>query len=198
MVNNYKPGWMTEELIQLGDAVRRFSREYLEPNDLAWRENKQATRDAWKKAGELGLILADVPEQYGGPGGTPAHCAVIWDEISYSGNSGLGLGLNHLVGHYILRYGTEEQKLRWLPGLVSGEIIAAIAMTEPGTGSDLQGVRTRADKKGDTYVINGAKTFISNGQMCDVVLLGRVNNQSFGANAQASCAKAMKLRASLS
>jgi acyl-CoA dehydrogenase len=82
MSEHYRPSWMTDEVVQLRDAVHRFSKDYLEPNDLAWRENKQATREAWLQAGELGLILSDVPEQYGGPGGTPAHCAVIMEEMA--------------------------------------------------------------------------------------------------------------------
>jgi acyl-CoA dehydrogenase len=171
MPAEYRPSWMTEDIVQFGDVVRRFSREYLEPNDLTWREQKHASREAWLKAGELGIILPDVPDTYGGSGGTPAHAAVVFRELGYSGNTGLGLGLNHIVGHYILNCGTEAQKQRWLPGIASGEIIAAIAMTEPGTGSDLQGVKTRAERRGDTYVINGAKTFISNGKLCDLVVV---------------------------
>ncbi|MES2257042.1 MAG: acyl-CoA dehydrogenase family protein [Pseudomonadota bacterium] len=176
-----KAAWMNEELEQFADAVRRYSKEYLEPTDVAWRENKQASREAWLKAGEIGIILPDVPEEYGGSGGTPAHAAVVFQELGYSGNSGFGLGLNHIVGHYILNCGTEQQKKRWLPGIASGEIIAAIAMTEPGTGSDLQGVRTTAERRGDNYVINGAKTFISNGQLCDLVVVVAKTDPTQGA-----------------
>ena len=92
-------------------------------------------------------------------------------ELGYAGNSAFGSGINHIVGHYILAFGTEQQKMRWLPGIASGEVITSVAMTEPGTGSDLQGVRTRAEKQGDGYVINGAKTFITNGQLCDMVVV---------------------------
>ena len=171
---------MSEDLVQFGDAIRRFSKEYLEPNDVAWRTQKQATREAWLKAGELGMILPDLPEQYGGFGGTPAHAAVAFWEVGYSGNTGLGLGINHIVGHYILNCGTEAQKQRWLPGLMAGEVIASIAMTEPGTGSDLQGVRTSAERRGDQYVINGAKTFITNGQLCDMVIVVAKTDSSKG------------------
>ncbi len=167
----HKATWMTDELSQFGNVVRRFSKHYLEPNDQLWREQKQASREAWRKAGELGIILPDVPDEYGGSGGTPAHAAIVFWELGYSGNTGLGLGLSHIVGHYLLKYGTEAQKRRWLPGIASGERVAAIAMTEPGTGSDLQGVCTRAERRGEHYVINGAKTFISNGQLCDVVVV---------------------------
>lgn len=180
MSTPYRPSWMSDDLVQFGDVVRRFSNEYLVPNDIKWREQKQATREAWLKAGELGIILPDVPDTYGGSGGTPAHAGVVFWELGYSGNTGLGLGLNHIVGHYILNCGTEAQKLRWLPGIASGQIIAAIAMTEPGTGSDLQGVRTRAERRGDNYVINGAKTFISNGQLCDLVVVVAKTDPSLG------------------
>lgn len=172
MSESYRPAWMSDDLVQFRDAIGRFAREQLEPNDVKWREAKQPTREAWRMAGELGMILPDVPEEYGGAGGTPAHAAVLFEEFGYSGNTALslGTGMNHIVAHYLLRYGTEAQKRRWLPGMCSGEVVAAIAMTEPGTGSDLQGVRTRAERRGDNYVLNGAKTFISNGQLCDVVL----------------------------
>jgi len=173
MSQQYSASWMDGELVQFGDVIRRFSDEYLVPNDLKWREEKQPSREAWRKAGELGIILPDVPDTYGGSGGTPAHAGIVSWELGYSGNTGLGLGISvaSIVGHYIFRYGTEAQKQRWLPGIASGEIIAAIAMTEPGTGSDLKGVRTRAERRGDSYVINGAKTFISNGQLCNVVIV---------------------------
>lgn len=180
MTKQHRPSWMTEEMVQFGDVVRRFSKEYLEPNDIKWREQKHASRDAWQKAGELGIILPDVPDTYGGSGGTPAHAAVVFWEQGYSGNTGLGLGLAHIVGHYLLKCGTEAQKRRWLPGIASGEIIPAIAMTEPGTGSDLQGIRTRAERRGEHYVINGAKTFISNGQLCDLVVVVAKTDPTLG------------------
>lgn len=176
-----EPAWMTDDVRQFREMARRFAREHLEPTDIEWRKNQQASRSAWLKAGELGLILPDVPEEYGGAGGTHAHAAVSFHEVAYSGNTGLGLGLNHIVGHYFLRYGTEAQKRKWLPGLASGQIIGAIAMTEPGTGSDLQSVRTRADRRGDEYVLNGSKIFISNGQLCDVVIVVAKTDPAQGA-----------------
>lgn len=180
MAKTYQAAWMSEDLEQFADSIRRFAKEYLEPNDVAWRAQKQATREAWLKAGELGMILPDLPEEYGGFGGTPAHAAVSFWEAAHSGNTGLGIGINHIVGHYLLNCGTEEQKQRWLPGLASGEVIAAIAMTEPGTGSDLQGVRTTAERHGDGYVINGAKTFITNGQLCDMVVVVAKTDPTLG------------------
>lgn len=180
MESIYEPAWMTQDVAQFREVARRFAREHLEPADLEWRAGKQASRAAWRKAGELGLILPDIPEEYGGAGGTPAHAAVALEAVAYSGNSGLGLGLNYIVGHYLLRYGTEAQKRRWLPGLASGEVVGAIAMTEPGTGSDLQAVRTRAERRGDGYVINGSKIFISNGQLCDMVVVVAKTDPSQG------------------
>jgi acyl-CoA dehydrogenase len=171
MLDNIRSSWMDEDLEAFADTVRRFCREYVEPNDLKWRDQHQTGREVWHKAGQLGLILPDAPEEYGGSGGTPAHAAVVMRELGYAGNSAFGSGINHIVGHYILAFGTEQQKMRWLPGIASGEVITSVAMTEPGTGSDLQGVRTRAEKQGDGYVINGAKTFITNGQLCDMVVV---------------------------
>ena len=171
MLDDYRSAWMSEDLVQFADTVRRFAKEHVEPNDLKWRAQHHADREAWLKAGELGLILPDVPEQYGGSGGTPAHWAVVTRELAYAGNSGLGLGINHIVGHYILSFGTEPQKRQWLPKVASGEVITSVAMTEPGTGSDLQSVKTRAEKRDGKYVINGAKTFITNGLMCDMVVV---------------------------
>ena len=170
MLENYRSPWMTEDLEQFKDMVERFGKEYLEPNELKWREQHYADRSAWLKAGELGLILPDFPEEYGGAGGDTAHYACVIQVMNANG-SGLGTGLSHIVAKYILDDGTEEQKLKWLPKIGTGEIICAIAMTEPGAGSDLKSVRTRAVKKGNKYVINGAKTFISNGQTCDMVLV---------------------------
>lgn len=171
MFENYSSHWMDGDLEQFEAMVARFFREQVEPNDLKWREAKRTGRDVWRKAGELGIILPDVPEQYGGSGGTPAHMAVVIREQARVGDAAFGVMLSHIVGHYILAFGTEAQKLRWLPGIASGEVICSIAMTEPGTGSDLQAIRCRADRAGDAYVVNGAKTFITNGQQSDLVLV---------------------------
>lgn len=170
-VENYVSPWEDSDLTAFRDSIRRFAREQIAPREEQWRAQHHADRDAWLACGEMGMILPDIPVEYGGVDGSPAYFAVVLEELGYVGANSLGIGINHIVGHYILASGTEAQKRQWLPGMASGEIITSIAMTEPGTGSDLQSVRTRAVKKGDKYVINGAKTFISNGQMSDVVVV---------------------------
>ncbi len=169
--SDYRSPWMTEELEQFADTARRFGREVVEPNDLRWREQGPVDREVWRQAGALGLILPDVPEHYGGAGGHAAHWAVVTGELSKAGNSAIGIAVAHIVGHYLLNFGTEAQKTHWLPKIASGDVVPAIAMTEPGAGSDLQSIRTRADKRDGHYVINGAKTFISNGKLCDLVVV---------------------------
>ena len=126
--------------------------------------------EAWTAAGRAGLLLADVPEEYGGGGGTFAHEAVVLEELARAGVH-FGSSIQSIVAHYVLAYGTEEQKRTWLPRLARGELVAAIAMTEPGAGSDLQGIRTTARRDGDHYVINGSKTFITNGCYAGLVCL---------------------------
>lgn len=171
MQPDYRSPWLDDDLSAFRDSIRRFVRERLAPHEDRWRAQHQGDRSAWLEVGEMGMILPDVPSEYGGADGTPAHIAVVLQELQYAGVTGVGITLSHIVGHYILASGTEEQKREWLPRIASGEVICSIAMTEPGTGSDLQAVRTRALKNGDAYVINGSKTFISNGQMSDLVLV---------------------------
>jgi len=165
--------WENEEHEMLRDGAARYIESEFVPELERWIGQGTVDREAWNKAGEAGLLCASVPEEYGGPGGTYAHEAVIIEEMEYAG---IGLNFatvvhNTIVAHYILAYGTEEQKLRWLPKMVTGEIVGAIAMTEPGTGSDLQAVKATAEKDGDDWIINGQKTFISNGQLCDLVIV---------------------------
>ncbi|MDT4843159.1 Cyclohex-1-ene-1-carbonyl-CoA dehydrogenase [compost metagenome] len=169
MLDNYRSPWLDDEVAPFADSVRRFVTQTLAPREEQWREQHQTDRESWLACGEMGMILPDVPVEYGGSGGTAAHVAVVLGEMAYADVTGLGLSINHIVGHYILDDGTEAQKQYWLPKIASGEVICSVAMTEPGTGSDLQAVRARAVKQGDKYVINGAKTFITNGQMCDMV-----------------------------
>ncbi|MCG8919916.1 acyl-CoA dehydrogenase family protein [Actinokineospora sp. PR83] len=173
---------MDEDLDAFRDLARTFCEKELTPNVERWIENKQVDRELWTKAGEVGLLCLSIPEEYGGGGGTFAHEAVLLEEQARAGDSGWGVSLhNGIVAHYVLAYGTEEQKHAWLPKLASGEWVGAIAMTEPGTGSDLQNVKTKAIRDGDDYVVNGAKTFITNGSQADFVIVVAKTDASEGA-----------------
>ena len=167
--------WMTEELTLLADSVARFAQRELTPHAARWNAERRVDRSAWLKAGEAGILCVSIPAEYGGGGGDRRFDAVVGAELGRAGvggGFGTGVGVScSLVAHYILRYGTEAQKRAWLPGMASGGIIGAVAMTEPGAGSDLQNIRTTARRDGDSYVINGQKTFISNGQNCDLVVV---------------------------
>lgn len=167
------PRWAAGDLETFRDSVRKIIASEFEPHFSRWRRQGFVDRDAWNVAGEAGLLCPSFPEHYGGLGGTFAHETVIIEELEYSGiGIGFSLGLhNAIVSPYYLEYGTEEQKQRWLQGMASGKIVTAIAMTEPGTGSDLQSVRTTALEEGDDYRIDGQKVFITNGQTCDLVLV---------------------------
>jgi acyl-CoA dehydrogenase len=162
---------MNQDLDDFRDLARSFCEKEIKPNVDRWIANKQVDRDLWNKAGELGLLCLSIPEEYGGGGGTFAHEAILIEEQARATDSSWGVSLhNGIVAHYLLAYGTEEQKHHWLPKMASGEVVGAIAMTEPGTGSDLQSVKTKAIREGDEYVINGSKIFITNGAQADMVL----------------------------
>ena len=166
----YKSPWMNDELKMFRKTAARFIREEFLPHEARWREQHRPDAEAWTKAGQTGLLLTDVPEEYGGGGGTFAHEAVMFEEMAYAGVH-LGSGVHSIVAHYVLSYGTEEQKRRWLPQMAQGELVGAIAMSEPVAGSDLQGIKTTARREGDTYVINGSKTFITNGWHASLICL---------------------------
>ena len=158
-------------------TVRAFMLKEVAPHAEQWDKDKIVPRELWPKAGALGMLCPTVPEEYGGLGLNFGYNAIVDEEVAYTGGSPLGFSLqSDIVVNYILSYGSEEQKKTWLPRLVSGETITAIAMTEPGTGSDLQGMRTSAKKDGNHYVINGSKTYITNGQNADLVLVCAVTN----------------------
>ncbi|MFZ2124116.1 acyl-CoA dehydrogenase family protein [Rhodoferax sp.] len=163
--------WIDSDIESYRETVRRFVTAEIVPNQDRWSEQQHVDRRLWNKAGELGLLAADIPEEFGGSGGTFAHMAVLLEELAYAGDWAFGVNVHVIASHYILNHGTPEQKRKYLPQLASGSMVAAIAMTEPGTGSDLQAVRTRAARQGDEYVINGAKTFISNGSMADLIIV---------------------------
>lgn len=161
-----------EDHEMLRATVRRFLDKECKPRQAQWDKDGRVDRETWLKAGREGLLCPTLSEEWGGGGGDFGHAAVIVEEVGRSGVSGLGFGLHSdVVAPYIARLGTPEQKARWLPGCASGEVILAIAMSEPGAGSDLKAIRTTARREGDEYVINGAKTFISNGLNCDLVVV---------------------------
>lgn len=173
MIENYRPRWMNDELYALQDLARRFVAEEVMPRQEQWFEEGATDREIWRKAGELGLLLTDISAEYGGSGGTFAHEAVVAHELCLAGDTSWRAGkqIHVIAAHYIERYGTEAQKRLYLPRLASGELIAGMGMTEPSGGTDLQNARTRAIRRGDHYVINGAKTFITNGSIGDVLVL---------------------------
>jgi acyl-CoA dehydrogenase len=167
----YVPPWMDEDLSIFRDSVIRFVDAEMVPNDAQWRAQQHVGKEIWRKAGEMGLLCTDIPTEYGGIGGDFRHETVIYEETSRRGISGFGQGVHSICAHYLLNHGTEQQKLRLLPRMASGELIGAIGMSEPGAGSDLQGLRTRAVRDGDDYIINGSKIFISNGYLAGLIAL---------------------------
>ena len=153
-------------------TVRRFMEDEIAPNAAQWDRDKIVPREVWPKAGELGMLCPTVPEEYGGLGLDFRYNAIVDEEAAYHGGAPLGFSLqSDIVCNYLVAYGSKEQKEHWLPKMVSGEVITAIAMTEPGVGSDLQSITTTAIKDGNHYVVNGSKTYITNGQNADLVLV---------------------------
>lgn len=182
LYDNYTSPWLAEdELRILQDAATRFFEQEFVPHNDRWRTQGEVDRDAWQKAGEAGLLCAAMPAEYGGAGGDYRHETVIMEAQLRASLGGWGNQVHStIVAPYILHYGTEEQRQRWLPKMASGEMVGAIAMTEPNTGSDLQGVRTTAIRDGDDYVINGAKTYITNGQHADLVIVVAKTDPTLG------------------
>ena len=168
-----RPDWYDEEDINIfRDATYNFYKTELAPHSEKYRKNKVVDREAWHKAGQMGLLCVSMPEEYGGGGGDYRHEMIVQEELVRAGVDGFGLSLhNAIVAPYILHYGTEEQKKKYLPRMATGELVGAIAMTEPGTGSDLQSVKTTAKKDGNGWVLNGSKTFITNGGTANLILV---------------------------
>lgn len=184
VLNIERPDFLRQEDVRLfEESVRRFLETHAPDTRLAqWRSNGVVERAIWREAGAAGLLCLSVPEAYGGAGGDYRHEVVLIEQLAHGDANGFAASLhNAIVVPYILHYGSEEQKRRWLPKMASGEIVGAIAMTEPGAGSDLQGIRTTARMDGNHYVISGQKTFISNGQLADVVIVVAKTDPLLGA-----------------
>lgn len=166
----YQSPWMNDELRMFRKTARHFIQEEFAPHQARWRQQQRPDAEAWTKAGEAGILLTDVPQEYGGGGGTFAHEAVVMEELARAGVH-FGSNIQSTVAHYILAYGGEEQKRNWLPSMARGKLVGAIALTEPAAGSDLQGIKATARRDGDHYVINGSKTFITNGWHASIICL---------------------------
>jgi alkylation response protein AidB-like acyl-CoA dehydrogenase len=177
------PAWMDAELEMFADSAAAFFRRECPPERVArWREAGQVDREVWRAAGEAGLLGVSIAAEHGGGGGDFRHDVVLFREQAKAGVEGLALSLhNGIVVPYIAAHGTEEQKVRWLPKLCSGELVSAIAMSEPGAGSDLQSIRTTAVRDGNGYRLNGAKTFISNGQLAELIVVVAKTDANQGA-----------------
>ncbi len=172
----------SEHHVQFRDTVRRFLEREVAPHHARWEEQGYVDREVWTKAGEAGLLCTSMPEAYGGSDADKLYSVVLFEEIARQGFTGLGFGLhNEIVAPYILSYGTDAQKEKYLPAMARGEIVGAIAMSEPAAGSDLQGVRSTAADKGDHYLLNGSKTFITNGWHADLVIVVAKTDPSAGA-----------------
>ena len=184
ILNIPAPDFMAEEEITLfSDSVGKWIDEHAGPEKMAeWIAASSVPRDLWTRAGEAGLLNLSMPEEWGGMGGDYRHEVVLMEQLGWKGADHFGISLhNAIVAPYVAHYGSDEQKGRWLPKLASGELVGAIAMTEPGAGSDLQGVKTTAIKKGDHYVLNGSKTFITNGQLANFVVVVAKTDPAEGA-----------------
>ena len=170
-----KPAWMNGEYAILRESIKKFIASEVAPFYTAWEEEGVVPREIWYKLGKQGFLAPDIPEEYGGVGGRDEHLVVVIAEFARHGYATIASSMisvhSGIVIHYILNNGSEAQKRRYLPAMASGDMVAALAMTEPAAGSDLQGIKTTAKRDGNGYILNGSKTFISNGQHCDVVVV---------------------------
>ena len=173
--------WQTDEHKLFAESVRKFYYSEMAPNINEWNENGIVDRQFWLKAGNSGIMGGSVVEEYGGSGGDMGFDSIALYEQARAGDASWGYGIQSIVIHYLTSYGSDEQKIKWIPKLVSGEKIGALAMTEPGTGSDVQSIRTSAEKDGNQYTINGSKIFITNGQSADLIIVTAKTDKTAGA-----------------
>jgi acyl-CoA dehydrogenase len=179
---DYASPWKDEEVRALGAVADKFVAAELTAKRDRWERQQHVDRDVWRRAGEIGLLCCSIPAEYGGGGGTFAHDLMVFESQARAGDHAWGNGVHSgIVAHYLLAYGTEDQRRRWLPKLATGELIAAVAMTEPGAGSDLKNISTRARRDGDQYVVDGAKTFITNGHTADLIVVVAKTDPAAGA-----------------
>jgi acyl-CoA dehydrogenase len=181
-MNKHTPSWHDDEITAVADLARDFFEREVMTHAEKWDAQHNIDREVWLAAGKLGLLLCSVPEEYGGGGGTFAHDLAVFEAQGYAGDLSFGISVHSgIVAHYLLEYGTEEQKTTWLPGMATGEILGAIGMTEPGAGSDLKAIKTTAIRDGDEYIVNGSKTFITNGASADMIVLAVKTDPKAGA-----------------
>ncbi len=182
MAESYTSGWKDDSVHDLALVATKFVERELVARRDEWESQHRVGREVWLRAGELGLLCCSIPEEYGGGGGTVAHDLAVCEAQWAAGDTAWGnIVHSGVVAHYLLAYGTEDQKRTWLPPMATGEIVTAIAMTEPGTGSDLKNVKTRAIADGDDLIIDGSKTFISNGQSADLIIVVAKTDPDAGA-----------------
>ncbi len=181
-ITRFPSAWIDEDLLDVQSLVKDFFTKEVAPLEEKFQAQGFPDKELYARAGELGLSGMSIPEEYGGGGGTFANLALLLQEQTKAGAGSLGFAVSEgIVAHYLLAYASEEQKKRWLPKMCSGEWVGAIAMTEPGTGSDLQAITTRAVRDGDDYLVSGSKIFISNGQLCDLMIIAVKTDTSLGA-----------------
>lgn len=176
-----RPSWATEEVAELYDMAWDFLSSEIGQRSEEWSDNRCVDREFWLRAGKLGLLCASVPEEYGGGGGGFLHHVAIASAYARTGDKAWGNAIHSgVVADYLVSYGSEEQKRQWLPRMATGEVIAALGMSEPEAGTDLKGIRTTAIRHGDHYVLNGAKTFITNGSSADMVVVAAKTDPAGG------------------